>query len=347
MVVWTFWKLCVGYSCSSFPLSTVISVKAASIQVDDIALMQNTAAGGWMYHTRAPSVQKPVVGGCDYAGVVKACGPDCTKLKVGDRVCGIMKPAEHQAGTWAEQTFAPEKDVVLIANDEMSFVDAAGVQMGALVSNDMIKHAKKKLDKGGCRSLVVGASGAIGLVLLQTLKQYNGHVTAVCSGGNAEKCTNMGANEIIDYTVKPFGDQLVAQKKDKFDVVFDLVGGKVVSTQAKSIMKKGAIFVTAVGGKQYMAMDRVLSCGEFCGACCGMVCLPCTSCCRSYSYVMSQGAYPPMKEEIWTPLVVESGARASIAEEVPFVEAPLRKAMTRVFTHHAGGRVVINLENRE
>ena len=103
----------------------VISVKASSIQIDDIALMQNTAAGGWFYHTRPPSVQKPVVGGCDYAGVVKACGPDCTKLKVGDRVCGIMKPAEFQLGTWAEQTLAPEKDVCLIADDNMSFVEAA------------------------------------------------------------------------------------------------------------------------------------------------------------------------------------------------------------------------------
>tara|TARA_B110000208_G_C11449823_1_gene314124 strand:- start:367 stop:555 length:189 start_codon:yes stop_codon:yes gene_type:complete len=62
---------------------------------------------------------------------------------------------------------------------------------------------------------------------------------------------------------------------------------------------------------------------------------------------MSQGAYPPMKEEIWKPSVVESGARALIAEEVPFSEAPLRKAMTRVLSHHAGGRVVINLEIRD
>jgi alcohol dehydrogenase len=326
----------------------VISVKASSIQVDDIALLQNTAAGGWFYHTRPPSVEKPVVGGCDYAGVVKACGPDCKKLKVGDRVCGIMKPAEYQAGTWAEETLAPEKDVCLIEDDNMSFVDAAGAQMGTLVSFDMIKHAKKKLQVDGCRSLVIGASGAIGSILLQMLKKYNGHVTAVCSGKHSEKCTELGANEVIDYTIKPFGEQLKEQSKDKFDVVFDLVGGKDKEKQAKPFMRKGSIYVTAVGDNQYMSMDRALSCTEFCSSCCGLICrTSCCCCCYPYQYVMSQGAYPPMKQEIWKPSVIDSGIRANIVEVVPFSEAPLRAAMTRVTSHHAGGRVVINLENRD
>ena len=58
----------------------LISVKAASINVDDVALLQDTAAGGWLYHTRKPSVANPVVGGSDYAGVVLACGEGCKVL---------------------------------------------------------------------------------------------------------------------------------------------------------------------------------------------------------------------------------------------------------------------------
>ena len=116
----------------------IISVMAASIQVDDIALLQNTAAGGWLYHTRKPTVDNPVVGGCDYAGVVKSCGPDCTKLKIGDRVCGIQKPAEHQAGTWAEQTLAPENDVCLIEDNSISFVDAAAGKRVLMQKNKKI-----------------------------------------------------------------------------------------------------------------------------------------------------------------------------------------------------------------
>jgi NADPH:quinone reductase-like Zn-dependent oxidoreductase len=68
----------------------LIAVKASSINIDDILSCQNTAGGGWFFHSRTPSAEKPLVGGCEYAGVVLACGPDCKKLKVGDRVCGLQ-----------------------------------------------------------------------------------------------------------------------------------------------------------------------------------------------------------------------------------------------------------------
>ena len=216
--------------------------------------------------------------------------------------------------------------------------------MGALVSFDIIKLAKKKLEGSDCRSLVIGASGGIGSVLLQMLKKYKGHITAVCSKDNAENCIKMGANEVVNYADKSFSEELA--QKGKFDVIFDLVGGKEIEAQSKLLLKKGAMYVTAVGNNQYMAMDRVLSFGEFCSSLCGLLSRSMCGCFSPYQYVMSQGAYPPMKKEIWKSSVVESGARALIAEEVPFREVPLRQAMTRVFSHHAGGRVVINLEKR-
>ena len=54
-------------------------------------------------------------------------------------------------------------------------------------------------------------------------------------------------------------------------------------------------------------------------------------------------------DEIWRDHMkrANEAPRAVIAEEVAFAEAPLRKAMTRVWSHQAGGRVVINLGNRE
>ena len=67
----------------------LVGVKAASISGDDVGLLQDTFAGGTA-HSRKPSAANPLIGGMDYAGVVLACGPNCTKLKVGDRVCGIM-----------------------------------------------------------------------------------------------------------------------------------------------------------------------------------------------------------------------------------------------------------------
>lgn len=147
----------------------LISVKAASMSGDDVGLLQDTFAGGTA-HSRKPSEALPLVGGMDYAGVVLACGPDCKKLMVGDRVCGIIKPYEHQPGTWAEKTKAPETEVCKINDDSISFVDAAAVAMGAFVCSAMMKPAAKHLSGVGCRCLVVGASGALGSVMVQLLK---------------------------------------------------------------------------------------------------------------------------------------------------------------------------------
>jgi len=319
----------------------IIGVKAASVSIDCVSLLQDTAAGGWLYHTRRPTVGNPLVGGMEYAGVVLECGEGCKKLKVGDRVCGIIKVPEYQAGTWAEKTTAPEKDVCLLEDDSISFVDAAAVAMGAFVDYDMITHAASALSEG-CRCLVVGASGALGTVMLQMLRKYNGHITAVCSGTNAEMVQRMGANEVIDYTKKPFDEQLAAA--EKFDVVFDFVGGKEIEGGAATLLKRGGFFITAVGDRKWVG-DRHLTCGEFFSSCCGFICRSLCSCGSPYKYVISQ-AYPPLTETIWKAAVVDTGARATIAEEIPFAEDPLRESLRRVATHHAGGRVVINFEKR-
>lgn len=317
----------------------MVGVKAASISGDDVGLLQDTFAGGTA-HSRKPSAADPLVGGMDYAGVVLACGPDCKRLKVGDRVCGIMKPFENQPGTWAEQTKAPEKDVCKIEDDSISFVDAAAVAMGVFVDQAMIKLAKKKLSSGGSRCLVIGASGALGAVMLQLLKKYKGHVTAVCSGKNAGTVRSMGADEVIDYTTKPFGAQLAAA--EKFAVVFDFVGGKEVQREAAPLIERGGCYITAVGrvkGWQF----RKFTTGEFCGALGYMLRASCCGCFGKYTWALAQ-PYPPLTAEIWKETTLDSSARAAIAEEVPFSEAPIREALRRVGTHHAGGRLVISME---
>ena len=228
----------------------LIEVKASSINVDDVALCQNSAGGGWFFHARDPSTNRPLVGGMEYAGVVLAAGPDCTRVKVGDRVCGVQDVSQtRMPGTWAEQTIAPESDVVSIPSDcEISFVQAAAVGMGAFVTGDMYSRAALPISKEGTqphRCLVLGASGGLGTMLLQLLRSQRGvqvHVVAVCSGKNTEMVRRLGADEVVDYTTAPFVQQL--ESADRFDVVFDFVGG-TESEHATSLLKHGGKFITA------------------------------------------------------------------------------------------------------
>ena len=331
--------------------NVVIQVKASAINVDDIALLQDSAGGGWFFHGRTPSSTQPLIGGMEYSGVIFAVGPDCEKFKVGDRVCGIQDVAmQKNSGTWAEQTSAPEKDVVLIPSDSnISHVEAAAVGMGTFISHDLYKRAKLSSysSSENCRCLVIGASGGLGLILLQLLSKHQGanvHVTAVCSGVNADKVRSSGANEVVDYRIASFASQLV--DAEKFDVVFDFVGGVESERGARQVIKSGGKFITACGPRTGIG-DRTLTCCEWHGWACGLLCRllksSCCCCCTHYRYEMG-GGMPPLKAVDFQTVALDKGIRAGIGLEVPFAEEPLREALRLVASRHPGGKVVINME---
>ena len=257
-------------------------------------------------------------------------------------MCGVQDLLTMR-GTWAEQT-ATQEDHAVPLPDDISFVEAAAVGMAAHVSGDMLRLATGLPVEGG-RCLVLGASGGLGTVLLQLLRRRGGvHTAAVCSGANAETVRRLGADEVVDYKAAPFAEQLATA--DKFDVVFDFVGGAETQRSAAPLLRRGGQFITAVGPWQGLG-DRKLSACEFTGWACGLagrilgsLCLPC---CRPYEYKMSMN-WAPLKAEAFNAVAVEAGARGEVALEVPFEEEAVRDALRRVATRRAGGKVIINLE---
>ena len=104
--------------------------------------------------------------------------------------------------------------------------DGAGTSRASGGGTGLGRRPRVARHAGQRPGAVVGASGALGTVMVQLLsKQFKGQVTAVCSGKHAETVRKLGAHEVIDYTTKPFGEQLATA--EKFAVVFDFVGGKV------------------------------------------------------------------------------------------------------------------------
>ena len=85
----------------------------------------------------------------------------------------------------------------------MSHNQAAAATMAACVSKGAVDHAGANVFD---RCLVVGGSSAIGILGIQYLKALGAHVTAVCSGKNAELVTSKGADAVIDYTKDKFSE---------------------------------------------------------------------------------------------------------------------------------------------
>jgi NADPH:quinone reductase-like Zn-dependent oxidoreductase len=66
----------------------------------------------------------------------------------------------------------------------------------------------------------------------------------------------------VDYTSGPFAEQLAGA--DKFDVVFDFVGGTDAEKGAEQVLRRGGKFITAVGPMRAIG-DRKLSFFEWHG----------------------------------------------------------------------------------
>ncbi|WP_251444710.1 NAD(P)-dependent alcohol dehydrogenase [Microbacterium sp. USTB-Y] len=175
--------------------------------------------------------------GVVFAGVVEATGAEADGVAVGDRVCGMTGA---RMGAHAELVAVSASRLVRIA-DEVSFDDAAGVLFGGTTALYFLRD--RAAVRSGERVLVVGASGAVGTNAVQLAKHLGATVTAVTSAGNAELSRELGADRVIDYRVDPIA--ALADRGERFDVVFDTVGALSPATGRPLLAEGGRLLLAA------------------------------------------------------------------------------------------------------
>lgn len=194
----------------------VIRVRAAAVNSADWRLRSLEVPRGFGLMVKLmmgwSRPRNPVLG-FDAAGDVTAIGAGVTQVKVGDRVA---VNSEDARGAHAQFMRIPAKAVIVPIPDGVSNDDAAAAIFGGTT-------ALHFLDKSGLTAgqslLINGASGTVGLAMVQLAKARGLRVTGVCSGRNADLVRSTGAEAVIDYTQTPF-DKI----EQRFDGVADLVG---------------------------------------------------------------------------------------------------------------------------
>lgn len=169
-------------------------------------------------HTRfVPMFESPPRGtGTDFAGdVVGSGGGDVAGLFPGARVFGSLSPFKRQ-GAIADFIVVPAARVAALAGTlEYDTAAALPIAAGTAVQA-LADHARLA---AGQRVLVSGAAGGVGHYAVQYAKHVGAHVTGVCSKGNVEFVTGLGADVVLDYT---HDDPLASG--GPYDVVFDAAG---------------------------------------------------------------------------------------------------------------------------
>jgi NADPH:quinone reductase-like Zn-dependent oxidoreductase len=204
----------------------LVQVKAASLNPLDWKIY-----GGEMKLLSGSKFPKGV--GIDFAGIVSQVGASVTRYQPGDAVFGFLDV--FKGGALADYVVVTEAAIAskpaTISFDQAAALPVTG--LAALQITDQLAAIGQ-----GHEVLINGASGGVGLFVIQLAKQRGARVTAVTGPAGLQRATQMGADLVVDYT-----KQRISQLSQRFDTIVDL-SDKLSFKAAKVLLKPRATFVS-------------------------------------------------------------------------------------------------------
>ena len=168
--------------------------------------------------TRSAEPGGRVLLGWEFAGVIVETGSGVRGFKTGDRVFGTGDMTRD--GAWAERVAVDHRILARIP-ENLTFVDAASLPIGALTAWEAIFREQSDLPVGVERVLVIGGAGGVGSIATQLLKAET-NALVICTASrpqSREWCHEMGADLVIDHG-KDIQEQLAAEHMEQVDMVF-------------------------------------------------------------------------------------------------------------------------------
>ncbi|PRH79689.1 Zn-dependent oxidoreductase [Streptomyces solincola] len=211
---------------------------------------------GW----RGP-IDFPRIQGADVAGRVAAAGPGADARLVGRRV--VVDPALYDAdasdahpvglmgserdGGYAEYVTAPAGQVHDVTSSPLTDDQLATLPTAYGTALGMIERGRLR---EGETALVTGASGGVGLALVQLARARGARVLAVSSAPKTEAVRAAGAHRVLDRA-RDVADQVRAAAPEGVEVVLDVVAGGLLGT-GLPLLREGGRWVVAgaLGGYQ-------------------------------------------------------------------------------------------------
>jgi len=223
----------------------LIKIYAASVTNSDIFIRSSNIPLLMMIPMRLMiGITKPrnsIIGEV-FSGEIEFAGSEIKRFKAGDQVYGLTG---FSLGAYADYKCMKEIDskrgCLATKPRNISFEEATSAAYGGLL-------AFQQLEKGNIRRghkvLIYGASGTSGTIAVQYAKHLGATVTGVCGPSHIEFVKSLGADKVLDYTIKESIESL-----EEYDYVLDAVGKNKTSA-----LKKACAKALATNGK-YGSID--------------------------------------------------------------------------------------------
>lgn len=206
------------------PREVLVRVIAAGVSFTDTQLRAGTYIGG---------PRPPFTPGYELVGMVEALGPQCKRLRPGDRVGALTV-----WGANAEQVCVPEKYTVNVPGD----LDPAGIVslIFPYMTAYQLLHRVARV-RAGESVLVHGAAGRVGIALLELGKVAGLRLFGTASRRDCALLERLGV-VAIDYAHDDFVARLRELAGGGVDVVLDGIGG-TVSLRSFRVLRRGGRLV--------------------------------------------------------------------------------------------------------
>ncbi|MFB4426003.1 zinc-binding dehydrogenase [Streptomyces sp. QL37] len=207
------------------------------------------ALSGWRGPIGFPRIQ-----GADVAGRVVAVGADVDGGLVGRRV--VVDPAIYDTegpdanpvglmgserdGGYAEYVTAPAVRVHDVTESPLTDEQLATLPTAYGTALGMIERGRLG---DGETVLVSGASGGVGLALIQIARARGARVLAISSGSKIDAVREAGAHDVVDRAQDVAG-QIRDAAPEGIDVALDVVAGDLVS-ECLPLLREGGRWVVA------------------------------------------------------------------------------------------------------
>jgi NADPH:quinone reductase-like Zn-dependent oxidoreductase len=186
--------------------------------------------------------------GLDAAGVVEAVGSGVTAFRPGDEVFGDL--TQFGYGAFGEYACAVE-GAWAHKPPSMSLEEAATVpQSGILALQNLRLRGRTRIEPGH-RVLINGASGNVGPFAVQIAKAFGAHVTGVCRTSKMDLVRELGADEVIDYTVDDY-----TSHGQLYDWILDIAGNHSLRECRRALKPRGVYVL--IGGPTHRILAAML-----------------------------------------------------------------------------------------
>ncbi len=227
------------------PGEILVKVSSSSLNGFDRA-----STGGWL--KGMIEHEFPFIVGKDFAGTVEALGEGVTQYAVSDPVFGVVLGPVLHDGAFCEHLTVAENGAVAPIPAGLDPVVAGALGLAASTAVAVVDAVAAE---PGETVLIVGATGGVGPLALQMLRDRGVQVIATARPGPwLDLVEGVGADHTVDYSTA-ITPQVRALRPDGVDAAIHMAGD---AGETADLVRPDGRFVSIVGG-EYQVADRPIS----------------------------------------------------------------------------------------